>query len=192
MKHNWLSSNFIPSPLALIRGNQRMMRALNNSDMNRNKHEISQHLKTFFLNRLWITGKEEDKGSSSCQVGRSCQAFSELLKSLRSLVSHIFHNNMCQKAKWIRGKRRSKIERGNFCLENETMDTTCCGRTKRQMVEDTRKAYLFIGNRSWLPMLLLAFFQMLPNVYISLEKPGASVKRTPKNQAPISIPPNTL
>ena len=26
-----------------------MMRALNNSDMNRNKHEISQHLKTFFL-----------------------------------------------------------------------------------------------------------------------------------------------
>ena len=25
-----------------------MMRALNNSDMNRNKHEISQHLKTFF------------------------------------------------------------------------------------------------------------------------------------------------
>ena len=33
---------------------------------------------------------------------------------------------------------------------------------------------------------------MLLNVYISLEKPGASVKRTPKNQAPISIPPNTL
>ena len=28
-----------------------MMRALNNSDMNRNKHEISQHLKTFFFKK---------------------------------------------------------------------------------------------------------------------------------------------
>ena len=33
---------------------------------------------------------------------------------------------------------------------------------------------------------------MLLNVYISLEKPGASVERTPKTQPPISIPPNTF